>query len=53
MGEMSTLRSLIGFVKHAIWANSLCFLCLLLLSILQNPSFTLDDPMTLLVGMLG
>jgi hypothetical protein len=31
--EMSKLGWLIGLVKHAIWADSLYFLCLLLLSI--------------------
>jgi hypothetical protein len=33
MGEMSKLGWLIGLVKHAIWAFSLYFLYLLLLSI--------------------
>jgi hypothetical protein len=33
MGEMSKLGWLIGLVKHVIWADSLYFLHLLLLSI--------------------
>jgi hypothetical protein len=33
IGEMSKLGWLIGLVKHAIWADSLYFLYLLLLSI--------------------
>jgi hypothetical protein len=33
MGEVSKFCWLIGQVKHAIWANSLYFLYLLLLSI--------------------
>jgi hypothetical protein len=33
MGEMSKLGWLIGLVKHAMWADSLYFLYLLLLSI--------------------
>jgi hypothetical protein len=33
MGEMSKLGWLIGLVKHTIWADSLYFLYLLLLSI--------------------
>jgi hypothetical protein len=33
LGEMSKLGWLIGLVKHAVWADSLYFLCLLLLSI--------------------
>jgi hypothetical protein len=33
VGEMSKLGWLIGFIKHAIWADSLYFLYLLLLSI--------------------
>jgi hypothetical protein len=33
MGEMSKLGLLVGWVKHAIWADSLYFLYLLLLSI--------------------
>jgi hypothetical protein len=33
MGEISKLDWLIGFIKHAIWSDSLYFLYLLLLSI--------------------
>jgi hypothetical protein len=36
MGEMATLGCLIGLVKHAICADSLYFLYLLLLSILKT-----------------
>jgi hypothetical protein len=44
MGKMSKLSWLIGFVKHAIWAYSLYFLYLLLLSsseILSSSQMTL------------
>jgi hypothetical protein len=36
IGEMSKLGWLIGLVKHAIWADSLYFLYLLLLSVPKN-----------------
>jgi hypothetical protein len=36
VGEMSKLGWLIGLIKHAIWADSLYFLYLLLLSISEN-----------------
>jgi hypothetical protein len=40
MGEMSKMGWLIGLVKHAIWADALYFLYLLLLSISRIlPSF--------------
>jgi hypothetical protein len=52
-GEISKLGWLIGFVKHAMWADSFYFLYLLSLSISQNPSFVPAYPVTFFIGMLG
>jgi hypothetical protein len=49
MGEMSELGRLVELVKHAIWADSLYFLYLLLLSVSQIPAYH----MILFMGMLG
>jgi hypothetical protein len=49
MGQTSKLDWLIGFVKIAIWVDSLYAVAFNF----QNPSFMPDDPMTLLVGLLG
>jgi hypothetical protein len=51
IGEMSKLGWLIGLVKHAIWADSLYFLYLLLLSI--SKILVSSYPMTLFMGILG
>jgi hypothetical protein len=53
MGEMFKLGWLIGLVKHAICADSVHFLYLLLLSISKNPSSIPAYPVTLFIGMLG
>jgi hypothetical protein len=42
IGEMSKLGWLIGLVKHAIWANSLYFLYLLILKIECNRFYSTD-----------
>jgi hypothetical protein len=53
IGKMSRLGWLIGLVEHAIWADSLYFLYLLLLFNFQNPSVIPAYSVTLLIGMLG
>jgi hypothetical protein len=49
MGGMSKQVWLICLVKHAIWANTLYFLHLLLLPIPKIPAY----PMALFIGILG
>jgi hypothetical protein len=53
IGEMSKLGWPIGLVRHAIWADSLYFLYLLVTFNFQNTSFIPAYPMTLFIGMLG
>jgi hypothetical protein len=53
MEEISKLDWLIGLVKHAIWADSLYFLYLQILSISEILASSQITLRTYLLGMLG